>query len=84
MIIKPPKPGLGFGFWDFGFWDLVWLGLGVAIRHHQQQLSEIIIRTKSCYSIMICFRGSGPLTLINNMQEKIYLSRFHPDYFVYE
>ena len=30
MIIKPPKPGLGFGFWDFGFWDLVWLGLGVA------------------------------------------------------
>ena len=31
MIIKPPKPGLGFGFWDFGFWDLVWLGLGVAI-----------------------------------------------------
>ena len=31
MIIKPPKPGLGFGFWDLGFWDLVWLGLGVAI-----------------------------------------------------
>ena len=30
MIIKPPKPGLGFGFWDLGFWDLVWLGLGVA------------------------------------------------------
>ena len=26
MIIKPPKPGLGFGFWD-----LVWLGLGVEI-----------------------------------------------------
>ena len=31
MIIKPPKPGLGFGFWDLGFGDLVWLGLGVAI-----------------------------------------------------
>ena len=31
MIIKPPKPGLGFGFWDLGFWDLVWLGFGVAI-----------------------------------------------------
>ena len=30
VIIKPPKPGLGFGFWDLGFWDLVWLGLGVA------------------------------------------------------
>ena len=30
MIIKPPKPGLGFGFWDSGFWDLVWFGLGVA------------------------------------------------------
>ena len=30
MIIKPPKPGLGFWFWDLGFWDLVWLGLGVA------------------------------------------------------
>ena len=32
MIIKPPKPGLGFVFWDLGFWDLVWLGLGVAIE----------------------------------------------------
>ena len=30
MIIKAPKPELGFGFRDFGFWDLVWLGLGVA------------------------------------------------------
>ena len=31
MIIKPPKPGLGFGIRDFGFWilDLVWLWLGV-------------------------------------------------------
>ena len=28
MIIKPPKPGLGFGIRDFGFWDLVWLWLG--------------------------------------------------------
>ena len=32
MIIKPPKPGLGFGIRDLGFWDLVWLGLGVAIN----------------------------------------------------
>ena len=35
VIIKPPKPGLAFGFrdlgfgiWDFGIWDLVWLWPG--------------------------------------------------------
>ena len=29
MILKPPKSGLGFGFWDLGFWDLFWPGLDV-------------------------------------------------------
>ena len=28
MIIKPPKPGLGFGIRDSGILDLVWLWLG--------------------------------------------------------
>ena len=41
MKIKPPKPGLGFGFWDLGFWDLVWLGLGVAIRRVFSESSKI-------------------------------------------
>ena len=28
MIIKPPKPGLGFGFGDLGIWDFgIWFGL---------------------------------------------------------
>ena len=32
MIIKPPKPGLGFGFWDFGIWfGLAWLGCGIEL-----------------------------------------------------
>ena len=29
MIIKPPKPGLGFWIRDLGFWDFGF-GLGVA------------------------------------------------------
>ena len=57
MIIKPPKPGLGFGFWDLVFWDLVfwdlvWLGLGVAkivfnLRCHLLSLFDVFCFEKS-------------------------------------
>ena len=43
MIIKPPKPGLGFEFGDLGFCDLVWLGLGVAKNsaHYLRKILEL-------------------------------------------
>ena len=39
VIIKPPKPGLGYGFWDFGIWfGLAWVwrnnGQLRFVRHH--------------------------------------------------
>ena len=36
MIIKPPKPGLGFGIRDLGFWDL---GFGLALAWVWQKVS---------------------------------------------
>ena len=60
MIIKPPKPGLGFGIRDLGFWDLVWLGLGVAISPFPKSNQKCLIHQENII-IKITFIKANPL-----------------------
>ena len=54
MIIKPPKPGLGFGIRDSGFWDL---GFGLALAWVWQkkllQKQPNLIITKNGFDIIV-------------------------------
>ena len=44
MIIKPPKPGLGFGIWEFGIlgFGLARLGCGnfTIVRQHVEEVKQ--------------------------------------------
>ena len=56
MIIKPPKPGLGFGIRDFGFWILDFgfglaLAWGVAIKDNFVLLITLIPCTLLVYDV---------------------------------
>ena len=63
MIIKPPKPGLGFGilgFWIFGF-GLAWLGCGkiFVVAGLSQSHSESEAPLKVSEVLFSCSPDSG-------------------------
>ena len=74
MIIKLPKPGLGFGIRDLGFWDLVWLGLGVAINH----FFLIGIKKEMIFWHFFCFlrRAFGRRSLDQPLVPGVFLYSF--------
>ena len=72
MIIKPPKPGLGFGFWHLAFWDLVWLGYGNKLQEVNKIIFYVVSHTEGVSKKVLIIFQIKSTTFIDTFSHFIY------------